>query len=120
MDVEMITREQKRDALNLVRMDGWSDPWGTANAHMFGACTALYVNRLPIPDGWRFDPGPRPGPKYTPERYAADMADSWPDSEYLTGYSEGWYTPEQLRYIGAAMLRMIHRIQRAGLGTVAS
>lgn len=102
---DTLTREQKRMALDLVRLEaGDDDVWGLAMSHMFAVSEVLYHAGADLP--WSFRDGARcPGPIESQQ---------WPDAEYVPFLDAGELGIEMLTYAGRVLDRYSRWIERAG------
>lgn len=100
----MLTREERREALDLVRMDDDGDSWGTCMLHWFGVANVLYAYTGGVPSDWEYRPG----------LMTMDALTEWPDSEYAALYTGRQLTVVQLMYIGDVMMRWSSMLRHAG------
>lgn len=138
MATQTLTREQKRHAMSIVRMDDWDEPWGTAKAHMFAVCDTLYhadADDL-IPYVWHYRHGPGcEGAIPAMNAYAEFVREhpaeaegtacvehdrcyppsvEWPDEEYVPFLDAGELGIDMLLYAGCVLFRYLDRLERAG------
>ncbi len=100
-----LTRDQKREALELMRMDRDGDDWGTSMAHHFGIAHALYHAGADIPGEWEYRHGM--GCQSEPDE------SEWPDAEYVfMTHSESGIA--MLHYAGNVLNRYESLLERAG------
>ena len=102
-----LTHDQRRAALDLVRMDDDGDPWGTCMMHWFGVAEVLYWEHGEVPAAWEFHPGIVPA-------NAEDEITEWPGTEYRDALRRGDLSAEQLTYVGNVLDRWSRCIRHAG------
>ena len=118
----MITREQKRMALETARLDyDDGDQWGWAMGHFFAVADTLHHMDANIPYRWHYGHGAacRGALETLAEERANGVApeDSgapWPDTEYLRFMDAGELGAAVLTYAGSVLDRYCGRLVRAG------
>lgn len=100
-----MTRDERRDALALVREDDDGDSWGTCMMHWFGIANTIHGYIGETPAEWRYRPG----------LFVNDvLTDEWPDREYAEAYRDERLSVEQLLYAGNVLERWSRMLDRAG------
>ena len=123
----MLTREQKRKALEIARQDDWDDPWGTAMSHAFAISDTLYHAEADIPGQWGYRHGMfqhdpvadwHPYDQPCPLNHSTDYPDEcncqYPDREYVPFLDAGEFGIELLTYAGNVLDRYCGFVKRAG------
>lgn len=108
---DTLTRDEKRHALNVIRMDDFSDPYGAAMGHMFAIADVLH-HTVGTPADWKY--------RHSPINDDAGLShiiddQDWPDSEYVY-YADGRAGIAMLTYAGRVMDRYLRFVRRAGRG----
>lgn len=118
-----LTREQRRMALNLVRMDCDDDVWGTCMTHLFGVAEVLYHAGAEIPARWGYshrgyycDPIAKyhPGSLPCEDAHPGESECDWPAAEYVPFLDAGELGEQMLTYAGNVLDRWAGVIKRAG------
>lgn len=112
-----LTREQKRHATAAMRLDDWSDPWGTSMSHAFGVAEVLYhADPSAVPARWKFQHGASAHCNPIEDWHGEDCDGShnWPESEYVPFLDAGELGIAMLVYVGDVAARMAHFAKRAG------
>lgn len=117
---ETLTRDMKRQALSLVRMDMDDDPWGTGMTHFFDIADTIHHVRE-APPAWQYrnpwlsrvseiiECGNDTG--HNPETCRC----SWPQTEYIHFLEAGELGLDMLTYAGNVLNRYLGFVKRAGL-----
>ena len=91
--------------------DTWdsSDPWGSCLAHLFGICDVLTLEGEEVPASWQFNPG-------AGSRDEDDVRDeSFEASTWLNAIRLGALDADDLRSVGAVLMRYRDRMEAAGM-----
>jgi hypothetical protein len=102
----MLTRQERRDALALVREDDTDgDPFGTCMMHWFGIANTLEGYAGETPADWQYRPG----------LFVNDsLSEEYPDSYYAEEVRDSRLTIEQLTYAGNVLARWSQLLKHAG------
>lgn len=113
-----LTREHKRKALEIARLDDWGDPFGTAMLHSFAIADTIEHMGGDCPPHWQYHHGAI-CKGVLPDVLAFQAGDEsadplWPDCEYVPFMDAGEFGIELLTYAGNVLDRYLAFVKRAG------
>lgn len=94
------TRAGRAEIRSLVSLSWDSDIQGSALSHLFGVCETLNAFGEIVPDECEFSPSPMHN---SPD----DIADEWPDAEYVQMFTDDQVTPDDLQYWARVLNRYV-------------